>query len=186
METEQATVDDICRRIYAETARFYNRLSDEMGERAFGYRILYGPPKIEAPILTLAFQPGGGKKDADEGLIAGERASWPTYNEYAVASYTLARKMQSVWGPDLLHRCVGLNIVFFRARNKDTWGLFPKDLRDRASQFCLPRVRELVQTLRPKLIVIVGLGTASEFVPDQIELQNDRRRLDPRRDSLGQ
>jgi hypothetical protein len=177
MDSDPTAVDELCRQVYSETARFYERLRPELGERAFGYKILYGPPKVGAPILFLAFQPGGEREDAEEGLIAGEREGWPSRNEYAYAPYRLARKMQMIWGADLLDRCVGLNIVFFRSKNKDSWGLFPPDLRDRATQFCLRHVRELVRVLRPKLVVVIGFGTAREFVPGQIELQNDRRRL---------
>ena len=61
------SVSDVCQHVYEDTAKFYEQIAPNMGESAYGYKILYGPPSLSPPLLTLALQPGGGQNDASGG-----------------------------------------------------------------------------------------------------------------------
>ena len=102
-----------------------------------------------------------------EGLVAGERKGWPRRNEYAIASYELALAMQKLWGSEL-DRFVGLNLNFFRAPNQTYWKKLPVELRKSIRGFCVPRARELVEAIAPKLIAVVGFFPIPGFERGQI------------------
>lgn len=177
MTVEQSSINDFCQSLYAEIAAFYREISPQMGENALGYKILYGPPKPDTPILFMGFQPGGKSMDAIEGQIAGERVSWPDKTEYAVANWDLAINMRKIWGVDFLHRCTGMNEIFFRSPGKDKWRELPLHLRERLAQFSRHHGQLLVQMLNPKFIVVIGMTTSKNFISDGVALRNDRRVL---------
>jgi hypothetical protein len=156
---ESATVDCVCREVYAAAKARYEALSGQMGDRAFGYKILYGPPTIAAPILFVGAQPGGVLSDAIDGEALGERLGWPERCEYAIRPWTLSARMQTIWQREFLEHCTGFNANFFRARNDAEWRRLPRDFRFEASGFCLEQAEKLARVLRPRQIVVIGLGT---------------------------
>lgn len=151
-------IEQLCRSVYSETASLYDHLVPKMGERALGYKILYGPPKVRAPILFLGYQPGGSKCDARKGELDGERVGWPQECEYATAKWLLAQKMREIWGAELLAECVGLNLIFFRARSIKEWKRVPLDVLAEAKAHSREKAALLVGALQPQKIVVIGLG----------------------------
>jgi hypothetical protein len=157
-ETHVDRVERLCRAAYADTLACYQNLAPLMGERALGYKIFYGPPTINAPILFIGSQPGGSLADAIDGEASGERRQWPGRCEYAYKAWTLARRMRLLWSADFLEGCTGLNANFFRAPREQEWGRLPASLRSEASKFCLAKTSELIEALRPQHVVVIGLG----------------------------
>lgn len=156
--------EDTCRDVYKETRQYYERIAPELGDRALRFRILYGPPIIGAPTLFIGYQPGGSSEDAREGMKNGEHQGWPTKCDYAVAPWPLAVRLREVLGGDQLARCTGLNAVFFRAPDIDAWRRVPSRLRAEMEEFSLHRAERIVRALKPRHIVIIGLGTLDRLV----------------------
>ena len=96
---------------------------------------------------------------------------------YATEKWLLAKRMQRIWGADLLSRCTGLNAIFFRARTASNWSRLDRSLRERLEAFCHERAAEIVRLLEPKRIVVIGLHTFDRFGPGEVVLRNDRRVL---------
>ena len=113
----------------SRTLAHYQKLAPAMGERAYGFKILYGPPIINAPALFVEQQPAGNHQSGVDGKAAGERIGWPNRTEYAFHSWKLASKMRRVWSVNLLDRCTGVNANFFRAPSDEEWGKLPAPLR---------------------------------------------------------
>lgn len=173
----QAAAQATCADIYRKTAAFYAPLAPHLGDSAFGYKILYSPPIVDAPYLFIGFQPGGGQPDADAGKKAGERTGWPTENEYATASWKLAVKARRLWGEKTLRASVGLNYNFFRSPNRKAWGRLPAYWCDLAEDFSRVHCKAMIDALRPRRIVIFGLHSAPEFNPGGDTLRTETRRL---------
>ena len=72
-----------------------------MGAANLGFKILYGPPVVEPPILFIGYQPGGEK----ESMIESEHQGWPEACEYV----------------EVLEACVGVNAIFLRAPADGTY-----------------------------------------------------------------
>lgn len=147
--------------IYAETANFYDEIRPSMGANAFGYKILYGPPRVEAPIVFLGINPGGDAKDFEKGKRIGEfgeHGGWPSECEYADSTWNLARALQIIFNPAFLKACTGLNANFFRSKSVKTWNSLPASVRKRAEQFSADRAKRILEVLSPRLIVTIGFG----------------------------
>jgi hypothetical protein len=143
-----------CRRIYAETGEVYQRYRTELGESDFGFKVLYGPPRLNPEILFIGEQPGG--RVADE--KPNERFEWPKRSEYATEGWDLALAMQSMFDTGLLDGCVATNRNFFRAPNAETWKTVPKDARDHLEKFCAARLATMISLMAPKLVIAIGFS----------------------------
>ncbi|MEP9349319.1 hypothetical protein [Xanthobacter sp. KR7-225] len=151
--------EEVCRDIYQETRALYARHSSALGEHDFGFRILYGPPLVHAPILFLGLQPGGGRESASAGRLNGEHEGWPLQCDYATADWDLAERLRGVWTKTCLHDCTGLNVNFFRAPSARDWRRVPRETRTSLEKFCLERAETIVRALAPQRMVVLGLGT---------------------------
>jgi hypothetical protein len=128
-----------------------------MAGGALGYKILYGPPMQSPEVLFIGNQPGGQVADAIAGELRGERSRWPDIFEYASEPWRLATAARRVWQADILARSTGLNLCFFRSPSVGAWRALPSEVIRRAETFSLERSRTIVDMLRPKAIVVIGL-----------------------------
>jgi hypothetical protein len=162
---DNSQLEDLARRIYDETGEFYARVSPDMGSAALGYKILYGPAKRGVQVLFLGSQPGGGRDDAREGEILGERKGWPERFEYCTSSWDLARYARDIWRPDLLERSTAINANFFRSPSDDEWGKGKREgknkikveLRREIENFCECKAQKLVIAHDPQELIVIGV-----------------------------
>ncbi len=166
-----ADPEAICREIYAETRRLYADRVPPLSEADRGFRVLYGPPVVEAPILFLGFQPGGHEAEPEQ------HDGWPAVCDYTVATWTLARRLREVFGADTLARCTGLNRIFFRSPSVAIWRKVKADLREELEAFSLARAERIAWALRPQRIVVIGLGTLAGLAPSAVALEGENRIL---------
>ncbi len=161
--SKDAVLEETANRIYAETEVFYNKMASAMGPAALGFKILYGPPKVRAPVLYLGSQPGGGAHDALIGERQGERKTWPQRFEYCVSSYDLAQRARETWTSKLLDESTGMNANFFRSPGDKEWKLVPKEVRQQIEAFCLPRAQELVLAHKPQKLIVIGISQFNQL-----------------------
>lgn len=106
-------LEEVFKNIYAETNEIYNLYRQQLGSNDFGFKILYGPPRLNPPVLFIGDQPGG--KNADE--KPNERNGWPLHCEFTTETWRLASIMQSMFDSSFLRNCIGINANFFRSPN---------------------------------------------------------------------
>lgn len=152
-------VEECCRETYEETRTFYEKVSPQLGSCALGFRILYGPPIFEAPVLFIGYQPGGTVAHVQD------HQGWPEICDYAVAEWRLASRLREIFAVDQLARSTGLNAVFFRAPNVEKWRRVPLPLRKEIESFCHLRAKRIIDALRPRQVVSIGLRTFDSLVP---------------------
>jgi hypothetical protein len=137
-----------CLAIDAETKRFlYEGGNPENSARLFeaGFQILMGPPHPDAPILFLGYQPGKGCKTALEEREYRSEDRWPQNCEYATEPWSLAKRLQDIFGTERLVGCVGLNAIFVRANSVKTYReTFAPVLRKKIEAFCAERTVEII------------------------------------------
>ena len=169
-----------CRKVYEETNAVYSQSKQRLGVNDLGFKILYGPPHQNAPILFIGDQPGGAVKDEKED----ERFSWPNVCEYATETWHLAKNMRAMFGLTLLKDCVGVNTNFFRAPNVKTWQKIPAVVRNALEQFSREKLLEIIRITNPKQIVVIGLGTLDKFGPTTPNLSSANGRVLVKRGQL--
>ncbi len=152
----------LCRRIYIKTKDIYKTIPDGPGK--LGFQILYGPPFREAPILFIGYQPGTGLKSPEEEREYGSEDGWPSVCEFATEKWVLAKNMRRMFGRELLQRCVGVNAIFMRSPSLEHYRKHVTlELRRKIEKFCLVQITEMVETLRPKVVVVMGFETLALF-----------------------
>jgi hypothetical protein len=160
--------------IYVETRRFYNEILPRMGHADCGFKILYGPPTAEPPIMFIGYQPGGDKSHDFEG----DHHQWPAVCEYATADWPLAKALREVFCPEFLRSCVGTNGIFFRAPSADDYRTeLDLPLRNDIQRFCRRQVNALIAEMRPRQIVFIGLAAMALFVRGLPERISDTSRI---------
>lgn len=170
----------LCREVYAETKAFYEAQAPAMGDGALGFRILYGPPLVEAPVLFLGYQPGG---DAVED--SSQHETWPAVSEYAVRRWPLAMRLRETLGEAAVVGSTGLNAIFFRARSVADWRRIKRPLRDELETFSLACAERIVRVLAPRRIVVIGLGTFDRLTTGTADTLGAGRVLAKRGDLWG-
>jgi hypothetical protein len=152
--------------IYAEAAEFFGQLSPR-----YGYKILYGPPHHQAPILFIGYQPGG---DAPE---ANETDCWPSVYQYATENWPLTRVMWKLFDKEFLKQCCGLNGIFVRAPSSDVYRREYREARYSIEKFCLERVGRLVNAINPQKIVVIGFAALELFGGSKEFVKNSNGRV---------
>lgn len=172
-------VEDICRNVYADTKKYYCQSEEALGEYALGFRILYGPPVVDAPFLFLGYQPGGRAVDCVD-----HHETWPETCDYATEDWPLAKQVRAIWGAEVVARCTGLNAIFFRAPSVVAWNRIAKTLRDDLEIFSLHNAERIVRALRPEFLIIIGLGTFDWLTQGEPSLYGEKGRVLARRGTL--
>ncbi len=170
---------NICREVYAATNDYYRRCEKDLGEHALGFRILYGPPIVDASFLFLGHQPGGQAIDCSE-----HHETWPETCDYATEEWPLARQVRMIWGQEVVAQCTGLNAIFFRAPSVAAWNRITKSLRENLEIFSRDNAERIVRALRPECLIVIGLGTFSWLAQGEPSLHGEKGRVLARRGTL--
>ena len=170
----QTIAEAKCREIYLEAEPFFARLPRE---EYYGFKVLYGPPLYQPPILFVGYQPGGGADDFERETARGSDKRWPTECEYATESWKLAKQMRQMFTRPRLLQCVGINAIFLRsptvAHYKRT---IDRGMRAEIEAFCLVRVARIIEVIDPQKIVAIGFDTLRLFGDSTPGLTNDNKR----------
>ena len=163
-------------RIYRDAAQLYERAVPSLGEAALGYEVLYGPPVCNPPVLFVGYQPGGRTPEPLPGPAGSvEQPPWPATIDYArVATpgaaeqpFLLARRLQVAFGAEFLGGCAGMNAIFLRSPSMDSYAkTVPADVRAEYEALGAAATRELVELLRPRIVVALGFVTMRLFASD--------------------
>jgi len=114
--------------------------------------------------LFLGYQPGKGTKTPLKEREDGSEDRWPEVSEYVTESWPLAKKLRNIFGTTLLHQCVGLNAIFIRSDSIEAYQRnFDLCIRRQIKEFCLPCVCEIIEAIRPRKIVAIGIETLRLF-----------------------
>ncbi|GBQ09651.1 hypothetical protein [Komagataeibacter rhaeticus] len=179
MQNLSEEAKNICQNIYEETRKYYSEITETLGEHALGFRILYGPPVVDAPFLFIGYQPGGRGIDC-----AAHHNTWPEVSDYVTQNWPLAKQVRSIWGLDVVERCTGLNVIFFRAPSVAAWNKIAKPLRQKLENFSRQHTEQIVRALRPKCLIVIGLGTFDWLTEGKPSLYGEKGRVLTRKGTL--
>ncbi len=152
----------------------------------FGFKMFYSPVKENPDIMIIGYNPGVSKDSLKKWEIYQEEKlekgdfSLPSEHEYLTKTYRLANKMRKFFEgsekrEQLLKESVKINLIFFRSKNVREWKKIEKLERIEIEDFCLNIVKEIIMKLKPKIILIEGIGTyrkLRKFLQIEDELKN--------------
>ncbi|MEX2192933.1 MAG: hypothetical protein WD717_06095 [Nitrosarchaeum sp.] len=130
-----------------------------------GFKVFYSPVRLNPKVMIISYNPGGNRssfesEDYNRFLI--DDFSSPKANLYIIKNYLMANKMKDFFqdSVDELEQSVVFPVIFFRSKNKRYWRqFFPNEKRILAEQFCFEIVKEIITTIKPKKLLIIGFET---------------------------
>jgi hypothetical protein len=176
----QIEINELCLSIYAETRAFTPiRELCASQDRPTGFEVLMGPPFKSAPLAFIGYQPGDWKTGPEEARAKGYENCWVTSRcQYVTESWLLARRIQTMFPPEILNRSVGLNAIFVRAKNVGRYeAQVPKDVRRLIKDYCLRQVKRILDAIEPQKIVVVGFSTMDLFGPTEAIPSDSGRKM---------
>lgn len=134
-----------------------------------GFELFYSPVRLNPDVMIIGFNPGGDLKDArecsDKPEPLPEQHGYITYGrqEPGKDSYRIAIRMYELFSKigheKTLQNSVKFNLIFFRSHNITEWNSIDDTIRKDLEGFCHQKVRHIIDTLQPKLILAEGLLT---------------------------
>jgi hypothetical protein len=151
----QSWAENLTREVYEA---WKNRYSDWDA----GIKVFYSQPIEDPELVIIGYQPGGNYthfKNEDEDKFAKGNFTI-SKNEFITTGYRMAKRMREFFGPehiDVLEKSVIFPLVFFRAPRISTWRSWGNSKE--AEMFCFLKIEEIIQKLKPKTILVLGLAT---------------------------
>lgn len=147
--------ENLTEEIYKEWKKSYSRWKP-------GVKVFYSPVIENPELMIIGYQPGGNQthfKIEDEDRFA-QGDFGVKQNEFFTSNYRMAKRMKEFFEPDnlnILEKSVIFPLIFFRAPRATTWTAWKS--RRTVEELCFSKVQEIIKKLRPKRILVLGLGT---------------------------
>ncbi len=125
-----------------------------------GFALFYSPVVPNPDLMIIGLNPG---TDDDPFNPVKEAPDYHDYFEFEgqKADYKMAKQMRKLFKEDLagkLQKSVKLNRLFFRSHNYATWKKnVDKELLVNIENYCLGIVKNIIEELKPKIILCEGL-----------------------------
>lgn len=163
------------RAIYSELPAFFDKIERR---NDYGYKIFNSPPKLNAPVMFIGYQPGGGAVDWEYEKSRNSHREWPQESEYAVADWLLAKRLRKIFDGHVdLNETVGLNAIFLRSPSiADYERDLSRNARYQVKEFSNRKVCEIVELLKSKRIITIGFAALKMFGKTKTDLIGARGR----------
>ncbi len=153
------------------TKEIYSEYKNKYSFWKHGIKVFYSPVRLEPDLMIISYQPGGTEKNyIEEEKDSFEKGEFKmqTFNSYIETDYTMSCKIRSLFDFDnglyFLNKSVVLPLIFFRAPTINAWRKdLSKQQRMVMEEFCFSKVKEIVQKLQPKKILILGIETYDQL-----------------------
>ncbi len=126
-----------------------------------GFKVFYGPVKKSPELMIISHNPGGDHTDFED-RVRFERGNYsiPSSTPYST-NHIMSKKMQKFFEghEHLLSTSVTFPVIFFRSKNVKTLNEIERFKKYEMERYSLLKVREIIDTLKPKNILVVGLST---------------------------
>ncbi|MEX1063755.1 MAG: hypothetical protein WD898_04100 [Candidatus Paceibacterota bacterium] len=129
--------------------------------RREGIKLFYSKVIKNPELMIIGYQPGGNhvhfqNEDADRFANGDFKV---TLNEFLITNYRMANRMREFFEhrPKLLEKSVICPLIFFRAPNARSWRRWKH--RKEVEEFCFSKTSGIINKLKPKHILVLGLGT---------------------------
>lgn len=165
------------------TKNVYNEWKSKYEFWKLGFKVFYGPVNLNPPLMIISYNPGGDETSFEQDLARFSKGDFsiPAVNSYVERPYAMAKKMRDFFEGhlNLLGESVVFPILFFRSKNVKYWKRrLGKTTRNDMEAFCYGKVKEIIQTVNPKALLVLGFGTYRRLKRHVlIELDNEQWHL---------
>ena len=129
-----------------------------------GFKVFYSPVSLNPRLMIISYNPGGDETSFAQELARFSKGDFsvPKVNSYVEKPYPMAKRMRDFFEghSNLLRDSVVFPILFFRSESEKYWKrIVDKKTRNDMEVFCYAKVKEIVQTVKPKALLVLGFGT---------------------------
>lgn len=152
------------------TKEVYSAYKEKWSFWSHGFKIFYSPVHSKPALMIISFQPGGTEKDFEQeqrSLFQNGNFSLPQSNEYSEKKYRMAKEIRKLFdfegGGEHLQQSVVFPLIFFRSPNIKEWRKLTRKLRLNMEEYCFEKSREIIQELKPKKVLVLGMETYDQL-----------------------
>ncbi|KAA0257287.1 hypothetical protein FHQ18_09565 [Deferribacter autotrophicus] len=149
-----------------DVSTFYENFKEFNQE--YGFAVFYSPIRLNPELMIIGYNPGGDEKDfnKEEAMSIPEKHEYITYKDdkdYKAAKnmYELFKRLNKT---QLLENSIKLNMIFFRTKNIAKWKEINKKIRIEIEEYCFNKVKEIIEKLKPRILLIEGIKTFDLFI----------------------
>lgn len=166
----------------------YREWKENFSDWDAGFSVFNSPVREEPELMILGRQPGGPAEDFERAKKRYQSGDFhlPEEHELTTSGYKLAQEMRRLFEGrrEMLEESVFTNLIFFRSPDTGEWESRDSDRVNQAEEFCFRKIREILERLDPKRILVIGVTTFDRFIegcwedpntqPSKIEGKNGR------------
>lgn len=151
--------EELTRKVYYEWKSKYNDLGS-------GFKLFYTPVRQNPKIVIVSYNPGGDEEDFikenrmefDKGNFSLEKDN---FYQRTPEHHFSEKVIQFFQGNEtLLKNSVAFPLIFFRSKKANKIGSqYTLNKRKEMKKFCYDKVSEILQIIRPQILLIYGLHT---------------------------
>ena len=130
-----------------------------------GFKVFYSPVRKHPRVMIISRNPGGNEESfrrEDLGRFERGDFSVPKVHEYVERKYRIAKKMRKLFeGQErMLDNSIAFTVLFFRSKDMRLWRKkIDRQTRKEMENFCYEKVREIMEKIRPKILLVIGVET---------------------------
>jgi len=149
-------VDGFVNNLMKEVEQKWEKFQETLSK---GYAVFYSPVRMNPDLMIIGFNPGGDQKAFDRNRDRNP----PPIHEYIKEDYRIANRMRKLFESmnclETLKNSVKLNLIFFRSKDTEEWNKIDVTIRKELSTFCKDKVKLIIETLRPRIVLAEGITT---------------------------
>jgi len=131
-----------------------------------GFAVFYSPFNRNPDLMIIGHNPGKGKDDGKFNWK--DEATIPDVHDYIKMEYSLAIRQNNLWNEmgrlEILRKSIKINLLFFKSKNIAEWNSVEEEIRKPLENFCIDKVKEIIEHVKPKKILCEGVGTFDIFI----------------------
>ncbi|MGA1861628.1 hypothetical protein OWM07_01900 [Deferribacter thermophilus] len=139
-----------------------------------GFAVFYSKVRKNPELMIIGYNPGGGDKDfnIEDVFNLDKEHEYIKYsgkynkNEKYKTAEVMYKLFEEIRKLELLEKSVKLNLIFFRSKSEKEWQSLDKNSRILLEQFCFDKIKEIIDFLNPKTILLEGIKTFDLFISE--------------------
>ena len=164
--------EDLTEEVYNEWKTKYSFWED-------GFKVFYSPVRYRPELMIISLNPGGTKRNfVEEHYSDYEDGDFSLLNEnsYLISKYQFAKKIRTLFegNENVLKTSVAITVLFFRSKNINYWVKNnPKKTRLAMERFAYDKVKQILDKVKPKKLLVVGNGAYWILGKHIIKIENE-------------
>ena len=161
------------------TKKIFQEWESKYSSWKSGFEVFYSPVMYKPELMIISLNPGGTQKDfkdLDYTNFQNNNFALPAENRYITTNYPFAKKIRTLFEghEKVLEESVVTTTLLFRSKSIDFWQKEnPKEFRLAMEKFAYDQVKEMLEEIQPKKLLVVGIGAYKRLGDHVIAIEEE-------------